>query len=296
MNPRPPSRHGRSPASAPRREYARMHTIIRRVCYVLLFGLVIEGALDLPAAGDLVRRSRAHARRGVQTSCRRSCTPTTTASAIDRTRSTRRRSAAPAEAEDQTTSQDEWGVQPKPAVPPGRLPRARREHKERARGARRRQGRRHRPPTYCDRTDRQGVSSMQTSTVASRSSPAPAAASDVHRARARTTRRATSRWSTSTPTGSPPPSRPSRHLGAKASVHVADVSDADRMAELPDEVLAAHTACHILVNNAGVLTVGRFADDSSRTSAGSSASTSSASSTAATTSCRCSARPTRPTS
>jgi short-subunit dehydrogenase len=50
--------------------------------------------------------------------------------------------------------------------------------------------------------------------------------------------------------------------GAKASVHVADVADADRMAELPDEVLAVHSACHILVNNAGVLTVGQFADES----------------------------------
>jgi len=50
-------------------------------------------------------------------------------------------------------------------------------------------------------------------------------------------------------------------LGAKASVHVADVSDADRMSQLPDEVLAVHSACHVLVNNAGVLTVGRFADE-----------------------------------
>ena len=48
--------------------------------------------------------------------------------------------------------------------------------------------------------------------------------------------------------------------GGEASTHLADVSDADRMAELPDEVLARHGACHILVNNAGVLTVGRFAD------------------------------------
>jgi short-subunit dehydrogenase len=49
---------------------------------------------------------------------------------------------------------------------------------------------------------------------------------------------------------------------AKASVHVADVSHRGRMAELPDEVAAQHGACHILVNNAGVLSVGRFADDS----------------------------------
>lgn len=50
-------------------------------------------------------------------------------------------------------------------------------------------------------------------------------------------------------------------LGAKATVHLADVSDADRMAQLPDEVVAQHGACHILINNAGVLTVGPFADD-----------------------------------
>lgn len=49
--------------------------------------------------------------------------------------------------------------------------------------------------------------------------------------------------------------------GAKASTHVADVSDADRMAQLPDEVVDHHGASHILVNNAGVLSVGRFSDD-----------------------------------
>ena len=41
----------------------------------------------------------------------------------------------------------------------------------------------------------------------------------------------------------------------KATVHVADVADADRMARLADEVVAHHGACHILVNNAGVLDV-----------------------------------------
>ena len=50
--------------------------------------------------------------------------------------------------------------------------------------------------------------------------------------------------------------------GGKASVHLADVSDPERMAELPDEVVAHHGACHVLVNNAGVLQVGRFDDDS----------------------------------
>jgi short-subunit dehydrogenase len=49
--------------------------------------------------------------------------------------------------------------------------------------------------------------------------------------------------------------------GGKASVHIADVSDPERMAQLPDEVVGQHGACHILVNNAGVLQVGRFTDD-----------------------------------
>jgi len=47
----------------------------------------------------------------------------------------------------------------------------------------------------------------------------------------------------------------------KASTHVADVADPDRMATLVDEVLHQHDACHILVNNAGVTSAGRFADE-----------------------------------
>jgi short-subunit dehydrogenase len=49
--------------------------------------------------------------------------------------------------------------------------------------------------------------------------------------------------------------------GGRASVHVADVSNSEQMAQLPDEVTSRHGACHILVNNAGVLQVGRFAED-----------------------------------
>jgi short-subunit dehydrogenase len=48
---------------------------------------------------------------------------------------------------------------------------------------------------------------------------------------------------------------------AKATVHVADVADAERMAQLPGEVTSQHGSCSILVNNAGVLSVGRFSDD-----------------------------------
>jgi short-subunit dehydrogenase len=50
-------------------------------------------------------------------------------------------------------------------------------------------------------------------------------------------------------------------IGTKATVHTADVSDPARMAELPDEVTGHHGGCNILVNNAGVVTVGRFADE-----------------------------------
>ena len=50
-------------------------------------------------------------------------------------------------------------------------------------------------------------------------------------------------------------------LGVNATAHLADVSSSDRMAELPHEVTGAHGGCHILVNNAGVLSVGRFEED-----------------------------------
>ena len=40
--------------------------------------------------------------------------------------------------------------------------------------------------------------------------------------------------------------------GRRASVHVVDVSSQQQMADLPEQVIAAHGAVHILVNNAGV--------------------------------------------
>lgn len=49
-----------------------------------------------------------------------------------------------------------------------------------------------------------------------------------------------------------------RALGRTASTHLADVSDAGRVATLPDEIRAEHGACHILVNNAGVTSAGSF--------------------------------------
>ncbi|MBM9461600.1 SDR family NAD(P)-dependent oxidoreductase [Nocardioides sp. zg-536] len=49
-----------------------------------------------------------------------------------------------------------------------------------------------------------------------------------------------------------------RAEGRRASVHLADVSDAERMAALVDEVLAEHDVLHVLVNNAGITSVGAF--------------------------------------
>jgi short-subunit dehydrogenase len=49
-----------------------------------------------------------------------------------------------------------------------------------------------------------------------------------------------------------------RAIGAKVSTHVADVANAERMQALPGEVVDAHGACHILVNNAGVTSAGAF--------------------------------------
>lgn len=50
--------------------------------------------------------------------------------------------------------------------------------------------------------------------------------------------------------------------GPEPSLHTADVSDEAAVAALPDEVVQAHGAVHVLVNNAGVATAGRFdADD-----------------------------------
>jgi short-subunit dehydrogenase len=49
--------------------------------------------------------------------------------------------------------------------------------------------------------------------------------------------------------------------GLDVSTHVADVSDAERMRALADEVEARHGAVHVLVNNAGVTSAGRFADE-----------------------------------
>ena len=97
-------------------QFARMHTIIRRACYVLLFGLVIEGALTFPLLAAWY---------GVPT-----LTPAEVCDELqkvmyhDDTRecSTADLNSPPfggtGEAEKQKTSQDVWGVQPKPLYPP----------------------------------------------------------------------------------------------------------------------------------------------------------------------------------
>jgi short-subunit dehydrogenase len=46
-----------------------------------------------------------------------------------------------------------------------------------------------------------------------------------------------------------------------ATVHVADVADLEHMRALPEAVIESHGACHILVNNAGVTSAGRFTDE-----------------------------------
>lgn len=51
-------------------------------------------------------------------------------------------------------------------------------------------------------------------------------------------------------------------LGVHATVHLADVRDASRMEQLPDEVVEGHGACHILVNNAGVTAAGAIEGES----------------------------------
>ncbi|NND69614.1 MAG: SDR family NAD(P)-dependent oxidoreductase [Halioglobus sp.] len=51
-------------------------------------------------------------------------------------------------------------------------------------------------------------------------------------------------------------------MGRRASGHVTDVSDAEAMAALPEAVIRAHGAVHLLVNNAGVSVNRSFLDQS----------------------------------
>lgn len=49
-----------------------------------------------------------------------------------------------------------------------------------------------------------------------------------------------------------------RAAGGEASVHLVDVTDAEAVSAWADGVVDAHGACHVLVNNAGVTSAGRF--------------------------------------
>lgn len=51
-------------------------------------------------------------------------------------------------------------------------------------------------------------------------------------------------------------------LGTKTSQHIADVSDPERMAALPGEVVTRHGGVHIVVNNAGVSVLKNFEEHS----------------------------------
>ena len=93
-------------------QFARMHKIIRRVCYVLLFGLVIEGALTFPLLAIWY---------GVpDLSPIEVCDELQKVMYSDDTREceTADLNSPPlggkAEAEGQTTSEDIWSIQPRP--------------------------------------------------------------------------------------------------------------------------------------------------------------------------------------
>ena len=50
--------------------------------------------------------------------------------------------------------------------------------------------------------------------------------------------------------------------GRRISTHVVDVADADAMQRFVDEVIAQHEGVHLVVNNAGMVTLGTVADQS----------------------------------
>lgn len=53
-----------------------------------------------------------------------------------------------------------------------------------------------------------------------------------------------------------------RSAGRRASVHVADVRDQQRLEQVAADVVDDHGGCHILVNNAGVTSAGNFGGES----------------------------------
>jgi hypothetical protein len=97
-------------------EHSRLHNRIRRVCYVLLFGLVVEGALTFPLLAiwygfpELSPNEVCDELQKVMYSDdKRECQqPVPLGDAPF---------GGPAEAEGQTTARDRWGVQPQPEYP-----------------------------------------------------------------------------------------------------------------------------------------------------------------------------------
>jgi hypothetical protein len=85
-------------------ENTRMHTTIRRVCYVLLFGLVLEGAVTFPLLAIWYGWP--------QLSPRQLCSGLQQVMYSDK--NSECRFPYPL---GETTSQDFWGIQPKPEYP-----------------------------------------------------------------------------------------------------------------------------------------------------------------------------------
>ena len=210
-----------------------MHTIIRRVCYVLLFGLVIEGALTFPLLAIWYGVPGALTGRGVQRAAEGHVLRRRAASARPTTCNSPPFGGT-AEAEDQTTVRGRLG-RPAQARCTHRVDfRELVENKERERRGR---SRRRRTPTSSDRRDEAARQ------AASPSSPERAAASDGPPP-------------SSSPAGAAPLAlvdvdadglghdarRPSRHAAPRRRPTWPTSPSADRMAELPDEVLDAPRA------------------------------------------------------
>jgi hypothetical protein len=97
-------------------EHSRLHNRIRRVCYVLLFALVVEGALTFPLLALWYGFP--------ELSPNEVCDELQKVMYADEARECRQPVplgnapfGGPAEAEGQTTSEDDWGIQPKPGYP-----------------------------------------------------------------------------------------------------------------------------------------------------------------------------------
>jgi len=98
-------------------EHSRLHNRIRRICYVLLFALVVEGALTFPLLAIWYGFP--------ELSPTEICSELQKVQYSDDTRECEQPVplgnapfGGPAEAEGQTTAEDDWGVQPTPLYPP----------------------------------------------------------------------------------------------------------------------------------------------------------------------------------